>query len=521
MQLLNIGLKPSDLGLVVQNDSWRIDQLEKIQQILNSPKKIIVFQAPTGSGKSIVAEAVLAILGRRAIILTKTKDLQFQYEQTGVVGLYGRDNYVCNRFPLVSAANGVCHLGQSCRLRFAGCDYYDQKRTAIAARAAVLNYSYFFLEANGPGDFSARDWIVADEAHSLPEELSRAYTIRISHIDCRKLGVAVPKAKDRVDINQWREWAKNEQGKIFGLSKHATGDRALLLQRIRSACNFFCVLPTGNVANWIAETDNYKTIIRPVWVNNLARNYLWRHAQKFLLMSATINGKQVLNELGVNEADAEIIEVASNFPVANHPIRYRPTVRLSHKSTEEEISGLVDTIDAIIDKYPGRGIIHTGNYTFAGRIATMSKHKRELIVHKPDTRAAAIEQFKRTNLGNGKPNQRESSSKERILVSPSLTEGLDFPYEQCQFQIIARLPFPNRVDPVWAARFAQDKKKGEDAYTNSVISSIVQATGRGMRAVDDSCITFILDSNFTWLYNRNLSSFPRHFRDSLRTVVNV
>lgn len=505
MNILNIGLTPQDLGLPFE--SWRKGQLETIQRIIDTDKSVIILRQPTGGGKSAIALAAQKILNADAIIVTKTKILQEQYEDQNVSGLYGRDNYVCNRFPIVSAAHGICHLGQSCRLRYGGCDYYDQKRKATNASIAVLNYSYFFLEANGPGEFSGRKLAILDEGHSVPDELSRSYTIRISHADARKLQLNIPRGSQRADLNEWRQWAAATSPYLAHISRNATGDRANLCGNLLAAVLSISFIQ--DPSNWVVQTDQFRTTIRPIWVDRLARDYLWRHARKFLVMSATINPYQFLDELGWPTERAEIIDVPSNFPADRRPIYLYPFHYLSHKSSDAQTQAMVKDLDAILDKYSGRVLVHTGNYGLSHTIAANSRHSKRIITHTKDSRSQKLGIFK-TSKGAGK-----------VLVSPSMTEGVDLPYELCQAQIIVKCPFPNRGDMVWEARFKSDKQKGEKAYTIATINSLVQAYGRGMRAPDDNCETWILDANIIWLLNRNTRDFPRFFQEAVRVKQSI
>ena len=92
--------------------------------------------------------------------------------------------------------------------------------------------------------------------------------------------------------------------------------------------------------------------------------------------------------------------------------------------------------------------------------------------------------------------------------------GVDFPYSDCEYQIIPKVPFPDLSSPLVRARQERDKTYG--AYM--AIQSIVQETGRGMRAEDDQCETFILDSNLGWLRHGHWDFAPRWWHVAVRTV---
>ena len=86
----------------------------------------------------------------------------------------------------------------------------------------------------------------------------------------------------------------------------------------------------------------------------------------------------------------------------------------------------------------------------------------------------------------------------RVLVSPSMSEGVDLPYEKCQFQVIYKIPFPYLGDP----QINQRKQQDPSWYAYKTIMTLLQAYGRGMRAEDDYCETYILDGNFRMLLRK-------------------
>lgn len=97
-----------------------------------------------------------------------------------------------------------------------------------------------------------------------------------------------------------------------------------------------------------------------------------------------------------------------------------------------------------------------------------------------------------------------------------MTTGWDFPYDQCEFQIIGKVMFPDTQGGIAKARAAHDKD-----YGNYIAAqNMVQASGRGMRAEDDRCETFIIDDNIEWFVSmcRRLGFLPKWWLDSYQTV---
>ena len=109
--------------------------------------------------------------------------------------------------------------------------------------------------------------------------------------------------------------------------------------------------------------------------------------------------------------------------------------------------------------------------------------------------------------------QFEKTDKPMVLISPSMSEGVDLPYEKCQFQIIYKIPFPYLGDKQVNSRKKHDPKW----YAYKTIMTLIQAYGRGMRAEDDFCATYILDRNIKMLFNNPLykALIPRSFKEAI------
>lgn len=99
-----------------------------------------------------------------------------------------------------------------------------------------------------------------------------------------------------------------------------------------------------------------------------------------------------------------------------------------------------------------------------------------------------------------------------IFISPSATTGLDFPYSTCEYQIIAKVPFPDLRSKILKARA---KKDTEYPFYLAMLD-VVQAAGRGMRAADDQCETFIVDDNWGWFARRYKHFAPAWFWEAVR-----
>src|SRR5262245_43462103 len=110
-------LRPSSLG-IAGFDSFRPAQIAALERIAASDARVLLVQAPTGSGKSLIARAAGAVLGMRATYCSTTKQLQAQFcrDFQDAVELRGRANYPTENgaFPVVTCDDCDWREGRGC-----------------------------------------------------------------------------------------------------------------------------------------------------------------------------------------------------------------------------------------------------------------------------------------------------------------------------------------------------------------------------------------------------------------------
>jgi Rad3-related DNA helicase len=103
---------------------------------------------------------------------------------------------------------------------------------------------------------------------------------------------------------------------------------------------------------------------------------------------------------------------------------------------------------------------------------------------------------------------------DKILVGPSLIEGLSFDDDLCRFQIIMKVPYPSLADKFVAAK----QKLRPSWYSNATAISILQGVGRGVRNEHDWCVTFIFDGCYTYLMRQAYNMFPQEFINRIQMI---
>ena len=105
-------------------------------------------------------------------------------------------------------------------------------------------------------------------------------------------------------------------------------------------------------------------------------------------------------------------------------------------------------------------------------------------------------------------------SSNKVLVGPSLTEGLSLNDELCRFQIIMKVPYPSLADKYVAAK----SKFNPTWYSNATAITLLQGVGRGIRSSNDWCVTFILDACFGYLYSKCSKMFEGDFMNRIQLI---
>ena len=510
--------------------------MQVLEDIAASSAPVTLLCAPTGSGKSILGMAAAKILNaKRTVILCRTIGLQQQYLESfpDVPLLTGKRNHIC-LLPGIPAGTmadtAPCNAGFDCELKRGGCLYYDHIRKAASSPVTIANYKVWLLTVNMETEssryFDNLDLLVADEGHSLvlgegiddiasielwPQKLTRLnlgpliYQPRVSYYrNWATDRYKVAKRAYQAVLEQW-------QGEIATAS--FTGQQVEELRDLKHlAFALERLAEMENPEDWIVdgpghtkpgdEVTRWRVKLAPV-LGGDRRKLIYNHAKKIIIMSATLlPTDDTARFLGLREGEYSIHSVASSFPIENRPIYIWPVGKLTFQTTDTLLPALIARIDEIATgNLPERGLIHTTNFRVTEAIMAGSKYADQMVTHSFKNRTALIQAW----LDGKTP---------PILVSPSLHEGLDGYDDRLRWQVIAKVPFKDLQDPLWAARLKIDQR----LYDYAAVSGIVQAAGRSVRHDKDRGICYILDGKFNDLWDRHREFFPPWFQEAVQWV---
>lgn len=487
--------------------------VEEAVEYYNSGIDIVYLDAPTGSGKTLIAELIRRRLEQSALYVCSTKTLQDQFVRDFDYAkvLKGRGNYPTLNMPYPEYTAGDCTktgTGDDARCYWCSdvksCPYEMAKSEALRSRLAVLNTSYLLTEGNNVGRFSGRELVIADEADVLESELMGFVTYELSERRLERLGLSAPKKGVRKttilgwlsdellprlvqrvqslpvngDIRTIRE--RNGLVRLVEDTRRVIVDLTQEIETVSDEDN-------PGVENWIRDNDAGPLVLKPVRVDQYAGRFLWCHGKRWLCMSATFVSTEEMNDsLGIDVAGLKTatVKVPMLFAKENREIVSVPVANMTNKEKETEWPKMIRAIDNVCSWYPeDRILVHTVSYAFTEYL--MKNCSREL-------------RLRSVTYRNGQERDnalaRYRQNKGSVLLAPSMDRGIDLKDNDCRVVIVAKVPFPNLGDRQVGSRLRG--VGGQTWYNVATIRKLVQMTGRGVRSKDDWCRIYILDAQF-------------------------
>jgi Rad3-related DNA helicase len=257
------------------------------------------------------------------------------------------------------------------------------------------------------------------------------------------------------------------------------------------------------------KKENYEVVkveLKPLDTSRYC-NAVFEKCSKTMIMSATIlDHEEFCRNVGLDPEKVKFIQVSSDFPLEHRPIiplnvAYLNYSNLQSNEVKMALAKAVDNLMTLHKK--DKGIIHTTSYEQLNFIKenVSQANARRLVVTDPEIQRDEVI-FEHTS----------STVRPTVLISPSLHTGLDLKDELSRFQIITKVPYPNKGD-----RWTDAKRKMDtDWYYWQTALKLIQAYGRSVRSKDDWAKTYILDSAFGYFVKRNREIIPDWFVQAIR-----
>lgn len=527
-------------------NSSQVKLLKNIDQAFSDGYKFVVCNAPTGSGKSFISKTLANAsrapsqnfkdlitsytafkrdqtgsytheeecreeLPAGTSALTITKALQDQYKRlfNDVTILKGKSNYISEIDTNIDVELESLIIPKNIledHRRRHKCPYHNDRRDALINKFAALNYNMFF---SLPNHIKKRQYLICDEAAELEDQLVKEFSCAINFQMLNRMDVTVRPfySKNSTNIINWinnllldlNEKINDLQDKISNTKSNNKKFLIELRKQIVSIRNLHSklslIIETWNDSEYLYETSTEGITFMPSKVNKLS-DHLFKYADKVVLMSATIiDPVNFCKNLGIDKF--KYIEAESSFDSKNAPIHCTTKTKLNYHNLKRNLPKIVKQIKQICDFHKNdKGIIHTHNNTITSFLSKKLTDERFLI-REPGVRNEIILEQHFNNTGP------------TVLISPSMSHGVDLKDDLARFQIIVKAPYLPTKDK----RVEKLMKDDFNWYGNKMLCSLIQSCGRGVRSDKDHCTTYILDSAIVESIVNNRHKLPKYFLD--------
>ena len=516
-----------------------------LSTLVDKGKRFCIIEAGTGVGKSAVGLTVARVLSETlppdpdtsagAYFLTTQKILQDQYQSdfASMVSLKSSSNYKC-RF---HKSNTCSESQQLLRSEEKGskffntcvfnCTYKEEKKRFLEEKESVTNFPYFLTESNFSGKITKRQVLIVDEAHNAESELSRFVEVSVSeHFAKTLLNLTFPATHTQFQIFRWivQTYLPAAQKKVSHIERMIAqfgGDKFrekltqfqkisrqhdLLKSHVSKIETFVNMYDKFNWVFEITRTDHRgspKATFKPIDVSPYAEESLFRLGEKIILMSATIiDPRTFCQTLGIPLEECSFISIPSPFDTKNRPIMFSPVGSMASKMADNTLPRLLEAVKLILDSHKGeKGIIHCHTYKIAKYLKYNIKDRNlrsRILIHDHTNRDEILQKH-------------IASKKATVLLSPSMTEGVDLKGDSSRFQILCKVPYPYLGDKLVKKRM----NKFPGWYNLQTAKTIIQAAGRSIRNSEDHAVTYILDADFQRFYKRNGALFSKDFKECI------
>lgn len=549
--------------------------IKKIVEAIGKGKTEIFLQAPTGTGKSLIALEISRHLLEKykikSYVLTSEKSLQQQYENDcqgkfssyhkDVKSICGIDTYKCHvngeKFSLgVCKSMGMGHKKALSLPCAATCEYLQRWVKAKEAERTIMNYSYYLIQMNYVlnklGDiapFNKRGVIICDEAHKLPDLIENHFAFQIKpklgkHInyvlrELAKIGIMSAIRCEELDkdiLECLKVPEKAEPAKHFDKLINLLDEFTSILSQLHEV-----------KLKVIGRFDLFKMEVIPKEVktfNSLLDQIKDYHCKLGDYVSIITNN---INDLvACNQDEGRKYHNLSDSSLFQKHFQKFSGVRIFMSATLQPELLMkrwgIDKDKAIImeiksDWDPKKSpviLCNTTSMTYKNQKSSeealekideiLEKHSNERgLIH---TTTNALSEYIKENSKyadrivsyNGTSEKLEilnsisTYKTNTVLIGPSLFTGVDFSDELARFNIICKLSYPNIASALWAKRY----ELKPEIYFGETASIIEQSSGRSTRHEDDHSITYILDSRAAHFFRNFKKNFSQSFLDRIQ-----
>ena len=360
--------------------------------------------------------------------------------------------------------------------------------------------------------------MIFDEAHNIGDYVKTFVTIDITdyHLNRHKIKAPKPDVSNIYKIDELKKWLNGEymirirkeldtlEDKIENWSGSKenrdylklcdeVADLGAIAQKINHLSKEL------NSVDWVAERLDDRISITPISPKKYMKEYLIGRNFKNVFMSATLFDKKfTMSEYDLDPSKTCYFTTPSPFPIKNRPIYILPAGKLEYNNLAKSMKPFADVMVDILDGHKDeRGIVFVSSYSQANELIKQVKNPR-LITH-----VNAKDKVDMMEI--------HKNSRDTVIVSPSMHEGVDLKGDLSRFQVILKMPFMSLGS-------YSVKRRAElypEWYAYKTVLMLIQSTGRSIRSDTDTATTYILDQNFVWFFEKWKHFFPTYWTKSI------
>ncbi len=534
--------------------------IEEVQQKVDSGVKVILLSAPTGIGKSLIAASVAAYF-ESSFVVTASKHLQDQYtrDMPWFKPNKGMPNFACHKMmekhgidltetDFAVQNKWTCDMGpcsvtveenkekvkKVCKykpkladvaegkVRQDDCLYYLQKYQSLIASHSIWNYASYFqmmkYQKEKYAEYLNKKVAVFDEAHRIEDQIIQFVGIDIYErnlteckIDVENYNLEdiddVMKLSDGLSESYARQISSLEESRAF-----AENPDYEIVQTLENKYKKYAEARAeiySNKQNFILNKPYYdeggkfrSLSVKPLDISKYVSTFFDHPVQIF--MSATIDKDSFCENTGFDPGTVEIVDTqVSPFPIENRKVEFADVKRLNYSSTRDDELQVIKKIDEIMTKYNDK----------KGLVLTSSKSRcfeiLENLSEENKKRIRICHSFNANGKTQDQVVQEHAESKNGVLLSSSLWEGVDLKEDLSRFQIVAKAPYPMLSE----TRTKIKMEKFPLWYKAQAIMKLLQGFGRSIRDYGDWADTYVLDSAAHELLLMNRKMVPHAYHD--------
>lgn len=509
--------------------------LSELSKAKEKGVKYIVINASTGCGKSLIAKTLAnsipppsmqykSFVETGAIyeieedelndyetagtaVLTMTKALQDQYINLfkDCHCLKGKANYHC-----ILTDDLPCDLGPCTFDRMepcSDCPYYCARNEAVAGACSFYSYAMFM---SLPAGCQHKKILICDEASEIEDTFVQSFTVDFNFKVMKALKLFIPPVPNGSDAkyDDYILWLKTfkssvlesleEAKKKYRAKKRLNKEDKLkykALKLLDDRCQK--IIDTLKGTEYIIDHTDFGLTFKPFKVDNIAQN-LFDKSDLVVFMSATIiDHKNFAKQLGIKENEYYYIESPSVFDPKKAPIKLSDKICVTYNNKALVLPKLSALAKQICDLHKNeKGIIHTHSMDITKELEKYCRGSRFLFRADGSTNAMIL-------------NEHIASEKPTVLVSPSMSHGIDLKDDLGKFSIIMKAPFL----PLGDERVKRLCEEDQDWYLDKMLSNFIQMCGRTIRSESDSSITYVLDGTLAKKLTQLSDRLPKYIKD--------